>query len=371
MSSMAERASSSTTRGTTRPNCLAPSGHCGVPFSVVLDACQILANNRDGTLRVRGVDADLCAPDGERYAVCTSFRAWTPPKVLPAHWDLPAMGTNAAHPASSASTYSAVVKTADDRCAVTGAVSRLEATHLVPEAEAPWWTLRGMNALTNNLTGINSPANCLALRADLSGLGMAEGDFVFAPYAGAAVCVCLTNALPDFAAEYHLRAVCMPRRIHPLNVYVRFAWGVFRKLRIVLHELAWHRDVAIVEEPDLSDGMPTDGRKRKRTQDEDEGRLLSDGDDDESPQGSSDAAAREPPFDLYNWTERDLEMAERLDAGLHGRPLAPYEEAADMYPGYSKAMRLQHEYRMQHPEVSAVRSARVARMGEEDDEQQL
>jgi hypothetical protein len=42
-----------------------------------------------------------------------------------------------------------------------------------------------------------------------------------------------------------------------------------------------------------------------------------------------------------------------------------------MYPGYSKAMRLQHEYRMQHPEVSAVRSARVARMGEEDDEQQL
>jgi hypothetical protein len=43
----------------------APSGHCGVPFSVVLDACQILANNRDGTLRVRGVDADLCAPDGE------------------------------------------------------------------------------------------------------------------------------------------------------------------------------------------------------------------------------------------------------------------------------------------------------------------
>jgi hypothetical protein len=183
-----------------------------------------------------------------------------------------------------------------------------------------------MNALTNNLTGINSPANCLALRADLSGLGMAEGDFVFAPYAGAAVCVCLTNALPDFAAEYHLRTVRMPRRIHPLNVYVRFAWGVFRKLRIVLHELACHRDVVIVEEPDLPDGMPTDGRKRKRTQDEDEdeGRLLSDGDDDESPKESYEDAEREPPLDLYNWTERDLEMAERLDAELHGRPLGEF-----------------------------------------------
>jgi hypothetical protein len=47
------------------------------------------------------------------------------------------------------------------------------------------------------------------------------------------------------------------------------------------------------------------------------------------------------------------------------------EEAADMYPRYSKAMRLQHEYRKQHPEVSAVRSARVARVGEDDDEQRL
>ncbi|KAJ6521514.1 hypothetical protein B0H10DRAFT_2250044 [Mycena sp. CBHHK59/15] len=44
----------------------APSGHCGVPFSVVLDACRILANNKDGTLRVRGADADLTAPDDEK-----------------------------------------------------------------------------------------------------------------------------------------------------------------------------------------------------------------------------------------------------------------------------------------------------------------
>jgi hypothetical protein len=50
---------------------------------------------------------------------------------------------------------------------------------------------------------------------------------------------------------------------------------------------------------------------------------------------------------------------------------ARYEQAADMYSGYSKVIRLQHEYRKQHPEVSAVRSARVARVGEDDDEQQL
>lgn len=56
------------------------------------------------------------------------------------------------------------------------------------------------------------------------------------------------------------------------------------------------------------------------------------------------------------------------------RPLsARYEEAAGIYPGFSKAMRLKHEYRQLHPEVSAVRSARVASLWEElqDDEQRL
>ncbi|KAJ7355805.1 hypothetical protein DFH08DRAFT_803747 [Mycena albidolilacea] len=42
---------------------LTPSGSCGVPFSVVLDACRILANNKDGTLRVMDDDIDLTTPD--------------------------------------------------------------------------------------------------------------------------------------------------------------------------------------------------------------------------------------------------------------------------------------------------------------------
>ncbi len=42
-----------------------------------------------------------------------------------------------------------------------------------------------------------------------------------------------------------------------------------------------------------------------------------------------------------------------------------------MYPGYSQAMRLAQKYRQEHPEVSAVVHARVARVGEDDDEQQL
>jgi hypothetical protein len=43
----------------------APSGQRGIPFSVVLDACRILANNRDGTLRVVDAYVDLTAPDDD------------------------------------------------------------------------------------------------------------------------------------------------------------------------------------------------------------------------------------------------------------------------------------------------------------------
>ncbi|KAJ7670206.1 hypothetical protein B0H17DRAFT_1141926 [Mycena rosella] len=60
----------------------ATSGGYGVPFSVVLDACQILANNEDGTLCVLGDDDDLTPPDDEKsllppgrytYHVTSSF----------------------------------------------------------------------------------------------------------------------------------------------------------------------------------------------------------------------------------------------------------------------------------------------------------
>ncbi|KAJ7095720.1 hypothetical protein B0H15DRAFT_946296 [Mycena belliarum] len=406
---------------------LASPGSCGVPFSVVLDACRILANNRDGTLRVMDDATDLTPPDDESllspgsytyhvtegetaYAVCTSFRAWTPPKVLPPHWDLDVMGTTAVFLASSASSYSTAVKMVDGCCAVTGDCSRLQSSHLVPEVEEAWWILRGMSGLTGNPEGINSLPNCLATRADLNGQGMDQGHFVFAPYAGKAVCVCLTHGMPDFAADYHLRAVKIPTRINPMNVYVRFAWGLFRALPNVLRELTRRPNVVIVAEPTFlpaSDRPPA--TKRSRTEDksvprgtqernadggnekqeqDDEAPMLTD--DDGSHQEASGDAPLEHPLDLYTLTERDLEAAEGLDADLDSRPLgepydtsfadfgqlaagssARYEEAAGIYRGFSKIMRLQHEYRQLHPEVSAVGSARVASVWEEDDEQRL
>ncbi|KAJ7116076.1 hypothetical protein C8R44DRAFT_880450 [Mycena epipterygia] len=356
------------------------SGQYGVPFSVVSDACRILANNKDGTLRVLGTAADLRASvDGQdllppgsytyhvpreaRYAVCTSFGAWAPPPAVPSHWALREMGSKEPFPYSSSSSCSAVVKATDGRCAVTGATSGLKNSYLVPSAEEPWWILRGMSGLTRNAQGIHSPPNSLALRADLAGdgMGMDQGHLVFAPYARTAVCVCLGWEVADFAAEYHLRAITIPGRIHPLNVYVRFAWGIFRTAHNFLYEFSQIWDSVTVEVPtELAAIQHAIDLERKRREDDADGR---DEDQDE------DDSHEESDLDVDTTTERDIEAAARLDAELESRPLAPYEEAAGIYPGYSGTMRLAFTYRQEHPEVSAVRSARVARVGEDDDEQ--
>ncbi|KAJ7451042.1 hypothetical protein FB451DRAFT_991545, partial [Mycena latifolia] len=221
----------------------------GVPFVVVLDACRILANNVDGTLRKMGSDVDLTAPDnrsllkpglytyslttGEaRYPICTTFHAWAPPLVLPPSWSGRTMGATGDVPDSNISNFSDVVKAIDRRCAVTGATSRLESCRLIPAEEAPWVRLavsyHNMGVKTNDFDDVNTPRNCLALRSDLNTAGMDQGHFVFAPYDGEAVCVCLTRKVADFAFDYHLRAVSLPERTNPWNPYVRFAWGVFK-----------------------------------------------------------------------------------------------------------------------------------------------
>ncbi|KAJ6525483.1 hypothetical protein DFH09DRAFT_1095683 [Mycena vulgaris] len=269
-----------------------PSLDGGDPRPAIANSLVLDATQRDGTLRVWGADADLTASDEKILSL-----------VPPGRYTYHPIGAIAPFPASSASTsYSTMMTVSDDWCAVTGDRSRRLSSHLVPEAEA-------------RLEVINSPPNCLAMGADLGGPGMDQGHFVFAPYAGKAVCVYLTDGLADFVVDYHLRSVEIPARIHPMDVYVRFAWGL---------EISSNADRS------SADALGNDER-----------RLLTD--DNDSAQESSSDAALEPPLDMYTFTEYGLEAAESLDAAFDRRPFAHYEQAAGMYRGFSKVMRLQHE----------------------------
>ncbi|KAJ7149351.1 hypothetical protein C8R46DRAFT_1198741 [Mycena filopes] len=374
------------------------SGGYGVPYVAVLEACRILAQNLDGTLRQLNTSVDIqpvsptsrlqlkpggytynvAKEHGERYPICTTFRAWAPPATLPAAWTGLAMGAarKVVPPSTTSSAFSEVITTFDRRCAVTGNTSRLACCRLVPPSEAPWWRHHAMGPKINDISGLlTSPANCLALRADLTTAGLDEGHFGFAPYGAAVVCLCLTRWVADFALDYHLRAVTLPERIHPWTTFVRFAWGVFRASEDILSEFRRHHDEpAVVEVPRGLVEQPTSSKRKPGEEDEDDDndegerreskiRRVVEDEDEDSAEEQEDV-----PFDLCHPTARDLAAAERIDAALHARPLAPYEEASGMYPGYSRFLRLADEYKRSHPAVSALGEAtsRVARVGEEE-----
>ncbi|KAJ6620538.1 hypothetical protein B0H10DRAFT_2216039 [Mycena sp. CBHHK59/15] len=90
-------------------------------------------------------------------------------------------------------------------------------------------------------------------------------------------------------------------------------------------------------------------------------------DDDDSPQESDDDAALEPPLDVYTWTERDLEVAEGLDADLMA-DLSRTTSRQRACTGILKGDASAHEYRQQHPEALRC-GAHGGSVGEDDDEQ--
>jgi hypothetical protein len=113
-------------------------------------------------------------------------------------------------------------------------------------------------------------------------------------------------------------------------MHARFAWGLFHASQNILRELKKTQGIlSVVEQTTVSvsaisptkhrqtegSGGTNDGpnEQESRTDVADEAPLLTDGDQ------SSDDAAPESPLDVSAWTERDLEVAEGLDADLHVR----------------------------------------------------
>lgn len=199
-----------------------------------------------------------------------------------------------------------------------------------------------MNALTGNVSGIDSPPDCIAVRADLNGDGMDTGSFVFAVFAGKVVVVCLAHGtIADFAALNHLREVVLPPRIHPLNLYVRFAWAVFRGSRVILEEFSKFTDAVLVKD---TPALKKTGKKRKneggqdgREQDEDGSGASGDnagggGQTHQDDVGRGGQTRRAAIASYFGITERDLLVAELLDAELSKRPLSEFQ--FDIHPSF-------------------------------------
>ncbi|KAJ7751009.1 hypothetical protein B0H14DRAFT_3896873 [Mycena olivaceomarginata] len=226
-------------------------------------------------------------------------------------------------PESNTSNYSTMVKTTDGRCAVSGETSRLQSCHLVPEAEAKWWLDRGMFGLTLNRQGINSPQNSLAMRDDLNAQGMGLGHFVFAPYAGMKG---LFHASQTFF-------VSSKKRRGILTVVEQTTGLAFNRPN------ADALKALVVPTTDLT------SRRAELTE----------------------MMLRPSPPSMFLLGQNVISKLLRawMLTFMSDVP------AMGVYPGFSKVMRLEHKYRQEHPEVSAVWSARVAYVGEYDDEQRF
>ncbi|KAJ6589157.1 hypothetical protein B0H19DRAFT_1058205 [Mycena capillaripes] len=412
----------------------------GLPLALVLDACQIIANNARGYLTSYGdhteiairsdTPGDLLRPgkyhyrvpshtDGP-YPICLKFRAWEPPVVAPQNWarerwappgtdsatvDADVVSTVywtrmryalrlAAHShivtvlrsrvntltcfhnnvavrySYSRSNLSCDVKRTDDRCAVTGDRSRLKASHLIPQAESAWLEHhRPAVGELNKGISVDNAHNVITLRADLGKATFDEGHFVLFPYQDKVISIFMTLGTRDLAQDFHFSAAEIPVRILADYLYARFAWSIFEIAGCWLHAYEKDPDVATVAVPAALQPKQTQSpqgkkRKRKRGGDAVDEDSANGADEDATDEDSSLGTDGEDDLDVYRLTDVDVARAEAKDAELQRRSRAIMEDDP-CYPGYSKALRLAHEYRRQHPEVSAVRTARIAHVGDE------
>ncbi|KAJ7722666.1 hypothetical protein DFH07DRAFT_946679 [Mycena maculata] len=216
-----------------------------LPLGLVLDACRILAQNQDGYLtpyeaeRTVISSEDVAAllpphkykfhvPSDPGYAICTKFRNWIPPARLPQAWGEMILPTDTwKDPHDNWTTLSFKLKDTDTQCAVTGAISRLHPSHLVPKAEALWLDAAAGDAINS----IDSARNIITLRADLNADTFDQGHFVIVPYASHPVACFITLGCGDPAHNHHMHRVQLPGRIRRHYLYARFVWNLFKGFR--------------------------------------------------------------------------------------------------------------------------------------------
>ncbi|KAJ7761940.1 hypothetical protein DFH07DRAFT_1059667 [Mycena maculata] len=364
----------------TSPN--APENSVGLPLGLVLDACQILAGDdgyltafSDETTRVPVDDLDALLPRESIAFMSRMSPDWKPPVHLPKRWNelvLPEdkwIDTN-----DNFSALSSKVKVLDARYAVTGATSRLHASHLVPRAEAAWFQQHDFDLAAGDLSSktVDSGRNVITLRADLNADCSERGSFSIVPYATLPVACFITLQSDDLAYKAHMHKVDLPGRIRLHFLFARFAWTIFKAIQEDLQRVPdGMRDIPNGKGGDEdgrgsgegaqdapgtgqeNEGNEEGGQKERSQATSKKTRSGKDhGSPGEASEDDNDDASLETtasaPFDLDGLTSAKLAFLEEQDAHL--------ETQGDMTSRGAES----------HPEVSSVHEARIARMGEPD-----
>ncbi|KAJ7201268.1 hypothetical protein GGX14DRAFT_400056 [Mycena pura] len=215
-----------------------PNGsHAGFPVGIVLNACYVVAGNRRVQLLVvlGEVIADVQMHLPRRPPSCSQhpITFWSPERLAaPDLW----RGHEAKDEQlkviarKSESDVSTSTKTLDTCCLVTGAVSGVRASHLVPMAERPWWEshIREITAFGHFMGDLNSIYNEITLRGDLDVQVFDQGEMLLAPFEEKIVTLVLSPTAEDLAYEHHFQTVNLPSRIRRAYLFIRFAWNIMK-----------------------------------------------------------------------------------------------------------------------------------------------
>ena len=262
---------------------LAPApNHC-----LFLDACRVLTNNaakegQDFLSRDRAGNDRIPPPSlantlqlapGEyfyhlsppstttipNYPIVTDFAAWNFPEKIPDHWVRPSASTQEIEDLQrkygrcKLKDMALAVKSGETGCIVTGttllrmssvsalSLSRLlivlttvcEAVHIVPRAHWEWFHRNDMTRYNwaGRRTGVNDPANRLALRTNVGRLWALSGFMLFpAPGQGGYMTYVTIPQFP-YAEDFHRRWVPISQRVSVAFLYARFAYTIITLVR--------------------------------------------------------------------------------------------------------------------------------------------
>ncbi|KAH9935658.1 uncharacterized protein B0H18DRAFT_419849 [Fomitopsis serialis] len=218
----------------------------GCSHRLALDACRIIANNRDGFLSTT-LDGRDHVPDSEptltadvyyyfllgdhdpEYAVVSEFAAWRFPDTLPAHWLSARQDRrHLSRFFASESAMSDRVRDMDGACILSGfgQASSCDNAHLVPKEQAVWFTFNRMKVhnIRPEIVTPNDVANGICLRADIR-LCLDRHAFVFFPD-GSDFVAYFIKVEDDYAEWFHRTAAQIHERVAVQFLYARFAFNV-------------------------------------------------------------------------------------------------------------------------------------------------
>ncbi|CAD6446885.1 ea6e000b-5117-4fb0-a473-b6ddca3cdea7-CDS [Sclerotinia trifoliorum] len=231
----------------------------GICYSLVHDACAIIAGNRhegwltdspggdpliyeSGALLPAGDywyhlpapvieedDSNSTSASVYRWPVVLSFKHWQFPNHLPSAWTT-VLQRFSLSPVGRPSTYSTLIRARDRRCCITNHSTATEVAHLCPEQERVWYLQNSMFRYNSNHSLghrviLNDANNLMLLRSDLH-KAFADRSFFLYPKRDDFV-VHAMEYIEDIVPLYHNTRTHPITYCRPQFIYARFAWTIF------------------------------------------------------------------------------------------------------------------------------------------------